>query len=390
MSHPDDPGRPGEPGVSRSAPDPDAQAPQPDSTGQESVNPYVREATTGGDARPGDDPYSSIQAQPAQSRQEAQAGQEGSTPDQSPWSRPGPETTSEVPPSSAASAQESASGQQPGQSAGGESFRQSYPPAQSYPQAQPYPPQEPQQSYLGQQPYQEQQSFQPPQGAEGQHQWQPVPPQGPGSYPQQGGTPYPPPAAGPAGGTPYPPAGGTPYPPATIPAMPNHPMPYPPRVQQRADYARWGRRVGAFLIDNIPNYIVMIVTLVWYFSFIATMVTAAQRGGDFEPDLSSMTIWMIVIGVLSLASLGWSIYNRWITGGRTGQSLGKRVTKIKLISEQTGQPIGAGYAFLRDLVHYLDGIAYIGFLWPLWDEKRQTFADKLMQTVVVDQPDRTS
>jgi hypothetical protein len=25
----------------------------------------------------------------------------------------------------------------------------------------------------------------------------------------------------------------------------------------------------------------------------------------------------------------------------------------------------------------------VGFLWPLWDRKRQTFADKLMSTVSV-------
>jgi uncharacterized RDD family membrane protein YckC len=95
---------------------------------------------------------------------------------------------------------------------------------------------------------------------------------------------------------------------------------------------------------------------------------------------------MIIGFVVMLASIGWQIYNRWITAGRTGQSLGKRVLKISLISEETGQPIGALNAFLRDLVHILDGFAYVGFLWPLWDEKKQTFSDKIMKTVVVDQP----
>ena len=40
-------------------------------------------------------------------------------------------------------------------------------------------------------------------------------------------------------------------------------------------------------------------------------------------------------------------------------------------------------AFIRDLVHILDGMAYVGYLWPLWDEKKQTFADKIMRTIVV-------
>ena len=63
--------------------------------------------------------------------------------------------------------------------------------------------------------------------------------------------------------------------------------------------------------------------------------------------------------------------------------MGKRVTKIKLIGEDTAEPIGALNAFLRDLVHTVDGFAYIGYLWPLWDQKKQTFSDKLMKTVVI-------
>ena len=31
----------------------------------------------------------------------------------------------------------------------------------------------------------------------------------------------------------------------------------------------------------------------------------------------------------------------------------------------------------------LDGLAYVGYLWPLWDDERQTFADKILRTGVV-------
>ena len=34
----------------------------------------------------------------------------------------------------------------------------------------------------------------------------------------------------------------------------------------------------------------------------------------------------------------------------------------------------------------LDAVAYVGYLWPLWDDKRQTFADKIMRTIVIDLP----
>jgi len=84
-----------------------------------------------------------------------------------------------------------------------------------------------------------------------------------------------------------------------------------------------------------------------------------------------------------LVALGYQIYNRWILGGQ-GQSWGKRVIGIRLISEETGQPIGALNAFLRDICHIVDGIICgVGYLFPLWDAKRQTLADKIMRTVVI-------
>jgi uncharacterized RDD family membrane protein YckC len=84
-----------------------------------------------------------------------------------------------------------------------------------------------------------------------------------------------------------------------------------------------------------------------------------------------------------VAALGYSIWNRWIMGGQ-GQSLGKKVVGMRLLSEETGQPIGTLNAFLRDICHFIDSIiCYVGYLFPLWDAKRQTLADKIMRTVVV-------
>jgi uncharacterized RDD family membrane protein YckC len=84
-----------------------------------------------------------------------------------------------------------------------------------------------------------------------------------------------------------------------------------------------------------------------------------------------------------LIALGFWAYNRWVLGGQ-GQSWGKRVVGMKLLSEETGQPIGTLNAFLRDLCHFIDTIiCFVGYLFPLWDAKRQTLADKIMRTVVV-------
>jgi uncharacterized RDD family membrane protein YckC len=87
--------------------------------------------------------------------------------------------------------------------------------------------------------------------------------------------------------------------------------------------------------------------------------------------------------LLWLAAVGWGIYNAYLAG-QSGQSTGKKMAKQRLVGEMTGQPIGGGAGIGRFFVHILDGIPCgLGFLWPLWDPKKQTWADKIMKTVVV-------
>lgn len=190
---------------------------------------------------------------------------------------------------------------------------------------------------------------------------------------------------------PNPPYPGQPYPNQPYPGQANAspysssfaPQPYGGAWAQspRSDCAHWGRRVGAFIIDFAPSYIGLIFMYVWYFQFIFQLVGAAQTQSFPRIDLANP---ILIIGIV-IVFLGYAyiIWNRYLLDGRRGQSLGKRMFKIKLISEATGEPTGALNAFLRDLLHTLDGMAYVGYLWPLWDDKRQTFADKLMHTLVV-------
>lgn len=88
-----------------------------------------------------------------------------------------------------------------------------------------------------------------------------------------------------------------------------------------------------------------------------------------------------LIGYLAMIAVG--IRNQVIVQGNTGQSIGKKQIGIKLVSEQTGRPLGPGLTFVRQVAHVFDGICVIGYLWPLWDDKKQTFADKIVTSVVV-------
>ncbi len=100
-----------------------------------------------------------------------------------------------------------------------------------------------------------------------------------------------------------------------------------------------------------------------------------------NPGAMWLGVALLVIGVLGLFVV--EFYNTVVVQGRTGQSWGKKRKGIRVIRQDNGQILTMGNNFLRQLCHYLDGAVYIGYLWPLWDPMRQTFADKIMKTVVV-------
>jgi uncharacterized RDD family membrane protein YckC len=245
----------------------------------------------------------------------------------------------------------------------------------------------------------------PPAGAEPtQPTWAPpaAPVEGHGPYAQQQGA-YPP-QPGPY--SPQPPAAHQPaYPqqyspvPQTQPAQstyPHQPAPGAPAIWVPPvpvyPYTPWIRRVGAYLIDFAPIFLASIPFWVGYVLFYVQLIQLSSTPSTVPPEavleelLRPALVWLIVGFVLMLGAIAWQWYNRWLTAGRTGQSMGKRVLNMKLVAEINGQPIGPVNAFLRDLLHVVDGALYIGYLWPLWDAKRQTFADMIMKTVVIDQP----
>jgi uncharacterized RDD family membrane protein YckC len=87
--------------------------------------------------------------------------------------------------------------------------------------------------------------------------------------------------------------------------------------------------------------------------------------------------------LISLVALVFGLYNAYLNGS-TGQSIGKKVTGTRVVSAETGQLIGGGNGIVRAIAHVIDSIiCFIGYLFPLWDEKKQTIADKIMKTVVI-------
>ena len=123
-----------------------------------------------------------------------------------------------------------------------------------------------------------------------------------------------------------------------------------------ANLAVWGTRALGLLIDWVPALIISLLTY----------------RASFFISLLGYAYWAY-LGHLE---------------GVTGQTPGKAIMGIRLVNEK-GDVLGSGAGIGRKFVHVLDFLVCgLGFLLPLVDAKRQTIADKLMNTYVVEGVDR--
>jgi uncharacterized RDD family membrane protein YckC len=190
----------------------------------------------------------------------------------------------------------------------------------------------------------------------------------------------------PPSSSPPPPLPGTEYPPP--PPSPGGYAPSPPGpairgLPQRA-YTPWLTRVGAYIIDNFPFAIIIGIGLLVLQSTIDTACLTDITPHNVHQICASgySTVGVTAMWVAVLAALVYLVWNYGYRQGTTGSSIGKSMMKFKVVSEDTGKPIGFGMSVLRQLAHLVDMIfCYVGYLLPLWDAKRQTLADKIMSTV---------
>ena len=195
--------------------------------------------------------------------------------------------------------------------------------------------------------------------------------------PAQGG--YDPNAGGgygqaPYGGAPYgnaPQQGGyDPNAPYSAPSPYGAPTPYGggyqpnPYAPSGPVLATWGRRAIGGLIDFVVPGII-----------IGILIGIVLPNGGYGANLLSTVL-----------AVGWWVYNTGYRVATTGYSFGHKIGKVRVVMEDTGQTPPQNTAILRAAAHFLDSlVCALGFLFPLWDAKKQTFADKIAKTVVIDE-----
>ena len=141
---------------------------------------------------------------------------------------------------------------------------------------------------------------------------------------------------------------------AAPPPEPPDPPPVPREPAVPHNLADWGTRALGFLIDYAP--ILIFQVLFFRSSFIFSI------GG-----IGGILYW-VLMGYLD---------------GETGQSPGKAIMGTRVVNAE-GNLLGGGVGIGRKFVHVLDVIVcMLGWLLPLVDSRRQTIADKVMNTYVV-------
>jgi len=132
--------------------------------------------------------------------------------------------------------------------------------------------------------------------------------------------------------------------------------------------ASWPARAGAFAVDTVPG--VGVVATMWLLA-----LTAPGEG------------WLRwVFTLVGAAMLPVMALNRLVLPSATGWTLGRALFGIAVRRREpndSGADVGVMRLTLRELAHLLDTLAlFIGWLWPLWDRRRRTFADLLVGTEV--------
>jgi uncharacterized RDD family membrane protein YckC len=160
-----------------------------------------------------------------------------------------------------------------------------------------------------------------------------------------------------------------PPPPGQFPPPPPGAYP-PPSGPGPGDLADWGQRALAYLVDLVFAVVIIIAGIILSAIF-----------GAISSALGLLIGFIAYIGAIAY----WIV--QLVKQGNTGQTIGKKIIGLKVLKEETGQPVGAGISIVRAIAHFVDSlICYIGWLFPLWDAKRQTLADKIMGTLVVNVP----
>lgn len=143
------------------------------------------------------------------------------------------------------------------------------------------------------------------------------------------------------------------------------------------EYASFIQRAIAAIIDAVlVGFVIAILGMLF-----GGMFASSKSMMYAPPGIGNNPFLQGVGGLLS-----WAYYI--FMDVKYGATLGKMAMKIRVQKEETGANLTWVQAFLREVIgKFISGVVlFIGYLWMLWDPKKQTWHDKIAGSVVVKKP----
>ena len=130
-------------------------------------------------------------------------------------------------------------------------------------------------------------------------------------------------------------------------------------------YAGFWIRLAAVIIDTI---ILMIIFTPIGFLFAS------------EADMQNSFAWTTTDWIMQAIGIIFIVFC-WVKFAGTP---GKRLLKLKVLDEATGNNLSIGQAILR-YIGYIPStlVLFLGYFWIIWDGKKQGWHDKIAKSVVV-------
>jgi uncharacterized RDD family membrane protein YckC len=152
-----------------------------------------------------------------------------------------------------------------------------------------------------------------------------------------------------------------------------------------AEYADFGPRFGAWILDVIFATLLGILPGIVLAAIIGGLVAAGQEPAftRLQQEQQDEDLGVAILIGYWIASGVTSFVYHWI-GTATGGAWGKRIVGIRIVRATDGGAPGYGAGFLRVFVSWISALPlYLGYFWALWDSRKQTWHDKAAETVVV-------
>jgi len=139
----------------------------------------------------------------------------------------------------------------------------------------------------------------------------------------------------------------------------------------QTEYATFGARFAAFLIDGVIIFVVAFVAMIGLGAAMSDSMSSREIGEFIDNVFTPLCLILAVLYFCLLESS-----SRMATLGK--RALGLRVTDLK------GRRIGFGRALGRTLGRFLSNFFFgLGYFAALWTPKKQTWHDSMAGTLVL-------